>query len=307
MKRAILLFCLALFLCLTAHNAQAQTQAYPDSSASWCFDDFNNSYLVQVWISMGADPDTVILGQTYKRIEINASYNGQPPELVKYYYVRSDDTGKGYVLLLDSMQEYLAVDVGANAGDTVNDVLTIGTWGVDPYFEIQDIIVDSVRTYENNGVTVTRQFIHAENYPILDPGAAYFVFWQAGAGNSVGPVLQYTFADGFNQVICVRVQDTYVYSIQSGLPGVPCDCALSSVGVEEMPKVKSALISPNPSTGIFALSSPTESTTVYSPTGQELFQTTGSQIDLSAYPPGLYHAVVRTAQGVGHVRLMVLR
>ncbi len=32
---------------------------------------------------------------------------------------------KGYVMLLDSMQEHLAVDISANVGDTVHDVLTM--------------------------------------------------------------------------------------------------------------------------------------------------------------------------------------
>ncbi|MBZ0207355.1 MAG: T9SS type A sorting domain-containing protein, partial [Flavobacteriales bacterium] len=62
-----------------------------------------------------------------------------------------------------------------------------------------------------------------------------------------------------------------------------------------------------PSTGIFTISQEAEQVSVYTAQGRLLFRQHGKDVDLSAYPPGLYHAVVRTAQGVGHVRLMVQR
>ncbi len=141
---------------------QAQFPAFPDSSASWCFDSAENSDFVRIQMIMGPDPDTLIGGQTYKRIEeYNINGFSGDTELVQRFYVRSDSLGKGYVMLLDSVQEYLAVDVGANAGDTLHNVLTAIFWGSSPNFELKSVVVDSVVVLENNGVSVTRQFVHA--------------------------------------------------------------------------------------------------------------------------------------------------
>ncbi len=254
MKCPTVLLCLC--LCLTANNTIAQ--AYPDSSASWCFDDLNNSDLFQIRMTMGPDPDTVILGQTYKRIGVYAIHDWQPPELVQNYYVRSDPSGKGYVMLLDSMQEYLAIDVGANVGDTVQDVLTVSSWESNAFYWIQPVIIDSAVTLENNGVTVTRKFIHAQSF-IPYPQDAFQIFWQEGIGGSYGPLINLTSSSGFTMLNCLHVQDTYVFSIQSGLPGVPCDCALATVGITEVGPNKEGEVQeglrlfPNPADGFFAV------------------------------------------------------
>ena len=83
-----------------------------------------------------------------------------------------------------------------------------------------------------------------------------------------------------------------------------------SVGVPESPVVvaKGSLsVSPNPSTGLFTLGQAAEQISVYNAQGRLLFRQHDREVDLSAYPPGLYTAVVRTAQGVGSIRLMVQR
>ena len=262
---------------------------------------------------LGPDPDTVIAGQTYKRILeyiMNGSFDHS--ELVQRFYVRSDTTGKGYVMLLDSMQEYLAVDVAANAGDTIPNVLTSYTWGPDPDYEIRTVVVDSILLLENNGITVNRLFIHAIGWEPLVPYVGYYMFWQSGIGGSTGPLLQLEIIYGNTDPDCLRLHDTYVYSEQSGnpgLPGIPCDCSLLPVGIEELHSAMTAFITPNPSTGqfILVLAQKAKSIAVYSATGQQIWQGSGNTIDLTTQPPGVYTAVVATERGRQAVRLVVVR
>lgn len=260
---------------------------------------------------MGPQPDTLILGQTYKRIdEFNDALGFDTWQFVKHFYVRSDPNGKGYVMLLDSMQEYLVADVSAQAGDTVHDVLTLDTWGFDQNYSTCYVVVDSVRTFTNNGVTVARQFVHAQGWAANYP-TSYRIFWQAGIGGSFGPILILSVVNNFMGLKCLRVQDTYVYTGQfdyPGLPGIPCDCPLESpLGLVEHPPAGAVRASPNPSSGLFDLHTRMRSATVYDATGKRLFETSSSRIDLSAYSPGIYHALVHTAGGVRSVRLMVQR
>jgi len=46
---------------------------------------------------------------------------------------------------------------------------------------------------------------------------------------------------------------------------------------------------------------------VYDPHGREVLRTREKTIDLGAHPPGVYTAVVTTAQGRQAVRLVLLR
>ncbi len=260
---------------------------------------------------MGANPDTVILGQTYKRIEeYNDSSGWGNWQLVERFYVRSDNMEKGYVMLLDSMQEYLAIDNSAQAGDTVQTVLIMGSWGPDPAYGISSVAVDSVFTLSNNGVTVTRQIVHPLWYPPMNSQLGEHIFWQAGIGGSYGPILYANAGDGFNEVNCLRVQGTYVYNDSpGGLPGIPCDCSLSPLGVEDRLALSYSVVSPNPSVGLFTLSGRKvpSSVSVYTYTGQLVWQGSGSNIDLTSQQPGIYTAVVISGCSSQAIRLMVVR
>ena len=297
-------------LCLSYGTAKAQ--CFPDSSASWCFISADNSESVNTHMVMGPQPDTLILGQTYKRIdEYNDALGFETWQFVKHFYVRSEPNGKGYVMLLNSMQEYLEADVSALAGDTVRDVLTVFSWGFDQEYWLKSVIVDSVRTFTNNGVSVVRQFVHAHGWAASYP-ASHEIFWQAGIGGSYGPILILTVAGAFQELQCLRVQDTYVYTGQfsyPGLPGIPCDCPLDSpLGLVDHPVAGVLRASPNPSPGLFNIICKAPGTThVFDAQGHELFNTHGKEVDLSTYPPGIYTAVMDTPQVRQAVRLVVLR
>ena len=70
------------------------------------------------------------------------------------------------MFLVDSLAEYLTGDVAAIPGDTVRNVLVQNTipdcplWIVD----MTDVVVDSVVSLSNQGVTVIRHFVHTPCY-----------------------------------------------------------------------------------------------------------------------------------------------
>ena len=82
-----------------------------------------------------------------------------------------------------------------------------------------------------------------------------------------------------------------------------------SVGVAEGPVVPQTnlQISPNPSSALFHISRAAELITVYNAQGKLLFRQHGNEVDLGAYPPGVYTAVVRTERGPSAQRLVVVR
>jgi hypothetical protein len=82
-----------------------------------------------------------------------------------------------------------------------------------------------------------------------------------------------------------------------------------SAGVAEGPAVPQAnlQISPNPSGGLFRISRAAEQISVYNAQGKLLFRQHGNEVDLSAYPPGVYTAVVQAAKGNSAQRLVVVR
>jgi hypothetical protein len=262
---------------------------------------------------MGPEPDTLILGRVYQRIdEYNDALGFETWQFVKRSYVRSDTSGKGYLFLLDSMQEYLTADVNALAGDTVYNVLTATSWGFGQDYWLNRVIVDSVVVFTNNDVSVTRRFVSRPEWGLSYPTSAQ-IFWQTGMGNGYGPVLIESVASSFQLLLCLREQDTYVYSSQFGvpyLPGIPCDCPLEApLGVEDLSHTgRPIVVSPNPSSGFFELSSPAIRTIeVRDMQGRVITVSQGSRIDLSVHPPGVYAAVFTTSAGRQAVRLVVER
>jgi hypothetical protein len=80
-------------------------------------------------------------------------------------------------------------------------------------------------------------------------------------GNSYGPVLIESVVGSFELLLCLRAQDTYVYSAAFGypcLPDIPCDCPLEAPsGVEDLSHAgRPLLISPNPASGSLYIQCP---------------------------------------------------
>jgi hypothetical protein len=277
-------------------------QFYPDSNAVWCGQADNGGppgFYVQY--QMAAMPDTTINGTVYKKV---SEYTDETGDWVHVgtYYVRSDSSGRGYAYLPDSMAEYLTGDASALAGDTVHDVL-LRTSHEPSSHELVDLVVDSVVTLTNLGVTVTRHYC---------PFGAPNSFWQAGMGGNFGPVIRVS--GGLS--ICA-VQDIVLYNgnyndpVYGPLPGGSMWCPSINVGVQEPnePLHSVALSSPNPSEGPFTILSarPLEEVLVYDPQGVLILRTTDSKFDLGANATGLYTAVVSTTVGRIALRIVVAR
>ncbi len=298
----------------------SSAQFYPAATANWCIWDGgyplgpNNS--PNRHLTMEEDADTLISGHSYQRIvQYNYSDYNEPAVPWFYastFYVRSGSSGKGFLYLPDSAAEYLTGDLSAIVDDTVHDVLVLY---LDPScgwdFQITDAIVDSIVMITHGEVTVQRHYVHTPCYSSTNfdfiPSLS---FWQAGYGASNGPFLTFSNLLALIGPACVVADGEFVYSAWSepqGMPGTPCNCPDVDLGVAEFNRDEAAYFSPNPSTGLFHINHTTRQVSIYNAQGRLLFQTHGPVVDLNAYPPGVYTAVVQTAKGSSALRLVVMR
>lgn len=272
-------------------------QFYPDSNACWLgVDDMGPpGFYLHLQLADGAD--TVINGNTYKKIDEFDDRNG-PYEFVRQYLVRSSADGKGYLYLPDSAAEFLTGDASALAGDTVFDVIKYYPPPVDSYF-ISDAIVDSVVMITNNNISVIRHYLSGSWLW----QEAYLNFWQAGMGTSAGPILR------LHGIIWdAIVNDTVRYSVDVDDLGGYAICHQYMVGVNDDMRPQALIVSPNPSPSHFQLMGATiGKVQVFDVFGKEVLTTTGYSMDLSAEPPGHYYARVETPQGLRMVHLVVTR
>ncbi len=201
-------------------------QFYPIRNACWRLDDQGSMSQAAVLMWMPQEPDTLILGQTYKRIkEYGASDWATPLVQFNEHFVRSAEDGKGYVYLPDHLEEFLTGDVSAQQGDTVYDVFVANSLCEIPgAVVLVDVIVDSVIVHENDGIEIIRHYVHT---PCYDGENASFhrhrFFWQAGIGTSAGPFMQIRPGLSPIDLLCARVDSIVLYGL-GGLPGGPFTC-----------------------------------------------------------------------------------
>ena len=294
----------------------ARAQFYPDSNATWCiypgpgFPDIIN-------LVMRAGPDTVIMGHSYQRIYM---YWGSDPWTQNWAggglgaLVRSTADGKGYVFVPDSMAEYLTGDAGVGPGDTVHDVLADNNTQFEPLNRhLWDFIIDSVVAINNDGITITRHYVHEVSFynstwVEFNP---QYCFWQAGMGTAQGIHLNMDDNFGHSITRCAMTGDSTVLSWYTNPPLMPsafvcCNSAIAAV--EELPLVQDLLFMENPSGGIFHLrTGTTERMAVFDGQGRALFTTRSNEVDLSAYLPGVYVVVIVSGERHAVQRLVVMR
>lgn len=307
------------FACLLyTLSGTAWTQFYPDSLANWCL--FNgaspNGYYVGM--QMLTEPDTIIDGMIYKRIARPFSIGGSPSSY--RYYVRSEADGKGYAYVPALGMEYLTGDLSVSVGDTLHDILMVDETLTCTYllsndwnFVLADIIIQSIDTITNSGVTVIRHSV----WPLCD-GTFHTLFWQAGIGTEHGPILTLTPGLAHLDLHHASVGDTCYYNystLPSGLPGGPACCVVIPNEVGESSVEPSSIhIGPNPSAGIFT----TEITelkgsapyhfTVLDALGRSVFSTTTNSTrivtDLSGHV-GIFFVVVESEGSRWTSRLII--
>lgn len=265
----------------------AQFDALPSAHAQWQTNLYEGPNFVEEYLYWIDDfPDTLVAGNIYMKLN-----NSQ-------FLLFDNEIGQVYVRD-QSGEESILYDFDVEPGDTVFDVYISEVAHINMYVNAVDTI--SVGSSMRKRIDIRS----ADEW-----GAPGYFYWIQGIGGTGGLLSTKGYFDlsGATQLYCMSWNDTVQFNLYGLGEGQPGSC-FTITGVEQPLNEVAVVANPNPSMGHFILGTALKANvvTVYTSTGQQLFQTTGQEIDLSAYPPGLYHAVVRTAQGVGHVRLMVLR
>ena len=306
---------IAFVLCTVVITPSTRAQFYASSNASWCLGDglIMDGPLVNMEIT--SDADTLIMGVVYNRI---IEYHGPSPwHYSKRHFVRSATDGKGYLFLLDSLAEYLTGDVSAEAGDPVYQVIMASDLDecllIGYEYRLFDVVVDSVVTRMNDGISIARHYVHEVSCynggnGNFDPAS---FFWQAGLGAFAGPVLQIRSGLSGLGLNCAVAQGETVFSPWTtpvGDPGGPTICCWPlGLSVTEVDPSRHVLVSPNPSTGLFRFTNAPGEKRILDTRGREVLVTQANEVDLSGQPPGIYTAVVITASSRQAVRLVIVR
>lgn len=301
----------------------AQAQFYPDSLANWCLSCNVSPAGGTSVMHMFADPDTVIAGITYKRVDhVHLSDALCGPFGLPRFYIRSSSDGSGYIYIPVLNEEFKTGDVSAAVGDTVRDVLvwdntSTCTVLVDANvgLALVDVVVLDIDTLTSQGVTVVRHSV----WPLCT-GTFRPTFWQAGIGTEHGPLLMLTPGLAHMSLDRADVGDTCYYdrgTVPMGLPGGPACCWYTDVnGIAEGSAGQQFNIGPNPNTGLFVLEfhEPVNAGSyysVYDATGRLLLQrplpsgATLEEVDLSRFGRGAYVLRVTDPEGVRHERVVV--
>ena len=298
MKATRAIFLLSLITYAGSGSLLAQFAALPDHSARWLVQVYDGPNLAEELSYFLSDTpgDTLIDSETFTKL-----FFGLSP-LYPFGALRDNGLGQVYYHSFSDNLTHLLYDFAVSPGDTINGVYN------EPYF-INPLYVTGVDSVQYAGSWRRRIGLSESSSSTI--AASYWVQGIGGVEGAVwsgGPLstCACTTVSMAYRLFCASVSDTIQYGFDAGYPG---HCFLSIDVGENFFEEDPITAFPNPSTGQFTLSPSQKANaiTVYTPTGQQLIQSTGQTIDLSAYPPGLYHALVRTAQGEGHVRLMVQR
>ncbi|HRO97775.1 MAG TPA: T9SS type A sorting domain-containing protein [Ferruginibacter sp.] len=290
---AILIF---LWFISGINSASAQFPNFPDSNAFWRMDVMDQPGLIyQFGYHLKAENnDTLINGIWY-----NSLWNGAEGEGGSFAGgFRENEVGQVFYYHPNSNTEYLLYDFNVETGDTV-EVFT-GDPASNVILEVLRIV--SVTVLVNNNGTPYRQIGILPLWAISPGAGDSDEHWIEGVGGTSGLF-------GTTGLLSLS-PNTYMGCMEHndtlwpwGGPG-SCNWTL---GIHDVRDRFSSAASPNPSTGLFHLSQAPKQITVYNAQGKQLFRQHGNEVDLSAYPPGVYTAVVETKKGPSAQRLVVVR
>ncbi len=290
-------------------RSMAQVSVYhpfPDSNAVWGMSSTCNFDMVcgtNAYIRDYYDGDTLIEGLVYKIISeqyliIDGSANCCDPDYGGGACFLREDTASRLVLIRfpGMMDELILYDFNMNTGDTVT-----GYYSDLAFCGFENAVVQSV-----DSILIDGMFRKRLNIGFVD-GVTDFSFIE-GIGSTNGLKTCYLYASGEIgiELDCVTVNGDPIYVS----PNAPdsLSCAEFPISMSELDAISAeSVATPNPSTGLFHLSDAAERITVYNAMGKLLFRGQGNTIDLSAWPPGVYTAVLRTAKGIRTQRLVVVR
>lgn len=288
--------------------ASAQTSVYhpfPDSNAVWgmvsgCSDmvlQCGNSVYIQNYFA----GDTSIEGNTYKVVhEVVSQDPGGccgPPEDLGPGYLRDDTAAHKVYWRIPGMDaDTLLFDFTLEVGDTLGGLYGNTGLCAGGLFTVQSI--DSVQ--------VGGSFRRRINFSGTDPCQQTSII--EGVGSTNGLTACYATPNTFSILLmCFTVNGELLYMSPCGEPYLQACGELPSRIPDNANNFGSVGPTPNPSIGLFHFSQAAEQIIVYNAQGKLLFRQHGNEVDLSAYPPGVYTAVVQTARGTIAQRLMVMR
>lgn len=241
MKKIFLLF-------FFAFAQQVHSQNYlplPDSNAVWIVDAYRGGPLPDSLGKLLVSPnlhDTVINSQSYNNL-----YKDTVSYATYFGAYRSDTTGKTYFVQPDSVQEHLLMDLSANAGDTIFNVLYYGAQ------YLKNAVVDSVNFIVAGPYILKRVYIHF-------PPISVENVWIEKVGSTGG---FFNEADFFPYLFlqCMSFNDTTYYLNNTGFPYVyqspgytQGTCNLPS-GIDNILSSDEIIIGPNPASQSITVSS----------------------------------------------------
>lgn len=282
MKVVIRSFLILTFSTCMFDTVKAQFQ-FPDSAARW----------VQVFKQMTTPPplpvftvqeryhyclngqDTLINSIEYTRLE--KCHGGYKGALRK-------DGGKVFYVPGDSIQEYLLYDFDVNEGDTVRDVYYEIEFGQSVF--VQDMVVWGV---QQNSFYGGRKQIYLDD-----------VRWIEGIGADAGLLTgDWINISGFQlEMECMSLQDSILFPDWNY--GQAGSCILNT-GIDEWDPEEFTSY-PNPTSGMLSINlREVKSVSVFTIDGRRIElvdnQVSGSTLDLSSLPSGLYLLDLTTEQG----------
>ena len=206
-----------------------------------------------------------------------------------------NDNGIGQVYIRSDGETHLLYDFDVEVGDTVFDVYIME-------MPLQDMRIISVDT-----ILITGKYRKRIGIEDIDGSlSSETPYWIQGIGGTGGLTTTCNCIYPPSPIlVCMSANDTIQLGFDEGYPG---HCfQIGNIGMGEFNIANSPLATPNPSSGLFHLSQAPKQITVYNAQGKQLFRQHGNEVDLSAYPPGVYPAVVQTERGPSAQRLVVVR
>lgn len=299
MKKYLLLLTILL---LIFKFGNSQTNVYfplPDSNTVWLIQN-DNGFGGYHWYNYSTPvhkEDTIINGKTYAKISqvyLNINYCGA---------LRSDTSGKTFIVPKDSLHEYLLQDLSKNTGDSVYNVY----YNIPPYGYQINFHVDSTDHIAIGPYLLKRMFLRPpSNYNQLICGSQYVpLIWIEKIGSAGGGFFNnITCGLGGAWLNCMSFNDTVYYKSSNNSPHPDalsfytyghCEVPL---GLNEINQIyEGILLSPNP----FSFSTTFKTNgnfknailTVYNSFGQQVKQIkniSGQEIKLQRdnLPSGLY-------------------
>lgn len=241
------------------------------------------------------NPDTIINTNTYTKVFCDSltGYVGA---------YRSDTTGKAYYVPIDSIQEYLLMDLSKNVGDSVRNIIFCY-----PFYDSQliDLYVDSVDFVNAGPYTLKRLFLSNQSIWPNQYHDYSEVMWMEKIGTSNGfyNLINYYSMGAFDVVWldCMYYNDTtyyidntgYIYNGGYFIEYSPGHCTIN-VGIDELSDTQGIIVYPNPCSDRFTIDNLIQNSilSVYDMQGQLLFkEITGGQktdIDISGFVKGVY-------------------